>query len=65
MSQKVVQVMLVLYEILTQKVYVYALADDLVNILRSDDQGSSWKFVPATEFTTVRNFTEIKKAQIT
>lgn len=52
--------MLVLYDILSQKVYVYALADDLVNILRSDDKGSSWKLVSATEFTTVRNFIEIK-----
>ena len=51
----VVQILLVLYDLTTDRLYIYALADDKVSFLRCDDKEfNSWKHVTANEYSTVR-----------
>jgi len=56
LPEKVVQILLAVNDKLTERFYIYALADDLVSILRSDDYGISWTVVSQTEYTMVTNY---------
>ena len=50
LPSNVAQVLLGIYDKLTGEDFFYALADDKINYLRSDDMGISWKYVPVSEY---------------
>ncbi len=56
MSKEVACLLLGIYDILTDKIYLYALAKDKVSYLRSDDNGFTWVYIQTLEYLTVTKF---------